>query len=176
MPKGKRIQLKQFQVNSPRLMDSSISIDVSNHYQGLAFSQDKLNLFFEQVFTLHGNDIQGVLSVVFLNREKHTQIHGQFLNDFRSTDVITFPADPTNGMVGEICASVDQAKEEARDRNLPVAEELSLYLIHGWLHLIGFDDCDEMDREIMIREQINTMESIRKSNAWPDFTLSADQL
>ena len=79
-------------------------------------------------------------------------------------------------MVGEICASVDQAKEEARDRNLPVAEELSLYLIHGWLHLIGFDDCEEIDREIMIREQINTMESIRKSNAWPDFTLSADQL
>ena len=42
--------------------------------------------------------------------------------------------------------------------------------------MIGFDDCEEIDREIMIREQINTMESIRKSNAWPDFTLSADQL
>ena len=42
------------------------------------------------------------------------------------------------GGVHDQSVSVDQALEEANRREIPWAEELSLYLIHGWLHLVGF--------------------------------------
>ena len=36
-------------------------------------------------------NLQDVLSVVFMEQDTHNQLHGEFLNDFRPTDVITFP-------------------------------------------------------------------------------------
>ena len=92
-----------------------------------------MRLFFKSIFSLHDHKFKGVLSVVFLNEEEHSKIHGDFLQDYRPTDVITFPADPENELVGEICISVDQAMEEAESRNQSFTKELSLYLIHGWL-------------------------------------------
>jgi probable rRNA maturation factor len=68
---------------------------------------------------------------------------------------------------------VDQAIVESRERGIPLAEELSLYLIHGWLHLIGFDDIDESDRKIMRREEKHAMDYIRELGAWPDFLLAS---
>jgi len=88
--------------------------------------------------------------------------------------VITFPADLENEMVGEICVSVDQAIEEAQSRNLIFDKELSLYLIHGWLHLVGFDDRNDTDRKIMRREEANTLAIIEKDELWPDFLLAPE--
>ena len=89
----------------------------------------------------------GVLSIAFLDKEAHSKLHGQFLNDFRPTDVITFPSDPENDLVGEICISVDQAIEVSNVEQLTLDQELSLYLIHGWLHLVGFDDKNTNDQK-----------------------------
>ena len=114
-----------------------------------------------------------MLSVVFLNKEDHSQLHGQFLNDFRPTDVITFPADPENDLVGEICVSVDQAIEVSDSEKLTLDQELSLYLIHGWLHLVGFDDKNINDRKIMKREEVNALDIIEKDGLWPHFLLAS---
>ena len=114
-----------------------------------------------------------MLSVVFLNKEDHSQLHGQFLNDFRPTDVITFPADPENDLVGEICVSVDQAIEFSDNEKLTFDQELSLYLIHGLLHLVGFDDKNANDRKIMKREEANALEIIEKDDLWPHFLLAS---
>lgn len=113
-----------------------------------------------------------MLSIAFLNKLAHSKIHGEFLQDFRPTDVITFPADPDNELIGEICVSVDQAIEEASHRELPFAQELSLYLVHGWLHLVGFDDQNEGDRKIMRCEEANALSVIEKDELWPDFLLA----
>ena len=50
--------------------------------------------------------------------------------------------------------------------------ELCLYLIHGWLHLVGFDDKTEIDRSLMRREEKNVMCIIEKDELWPDFVLA----
>ena len=155
-------------------MVSTLTIEFSNHYPRLEFEGKRLKNFFEVIFSLHRHNSSGVLSVVFLEREHHSQIHGEFLNDFRPTDVITFPADETNDMAGEICVSVDQAIEESNRLKVSLQEELSLYLIHGWLHLLGFDDIEDVDRKIMRREESRVMDLIRQSKAWPDFLLASD--
>ena len=162
---------------SPQMQAKSIAsvypfIEVSNQYQGLVYDFSKLEQFFEIIFSVHQHGLSGELSIVFMDESTHCDLHGKFLQDFRPTDVITFPADPENGMAGEICVSVDRAKQEADTRSLPFPEELSLYLIHGWLHLVGFDDLEKVDREMMRLEEQKVMGMVKKLDAWPDFRLA----
>ena len=151
-----------------------IAIEFTNLYPSLTFHEEKVAELFQRVFLIHDHKAHGVLSVAFLKKAVHSKIHGEFLGDYRPTDVITFPADPENELVGEICISVDQAIEEAESRNQSFTKELSLYLIHGWLHLVGFDDRNDADRKIMRREEANALALVEKDGLWPDFLLAPD--
>lgn len=56
------------------------------------------------------------------------------------------------------------------------SEELGLYLIHGWLHIVGFDDLENVDREIMRLEEQRVIDHIKKLSLWPDFRLAPNQV
>lgn len=155
--------------NCPELQ---LSLEFNNLHPRLSYSDLKLRSFFESICSLYSGCPAGVLSIVFMERERHNRLHGQFLNDFRPTDVITFPTDPDEGLAGEICVSVDQAQEESITRKIPFCHELALYLIHGWLHLVGFDDLEKFERQLMRNEEQRCLHLIRKSNLWPDFNLA----
>ena len=149
------------------------TIEITNLYPNLSFSKQRINAFFERISSCYNCNTKGVLSIAFLDKEAHSKLHGQFLNDFRPTDVITFPADPENDLVGEICISVDQAIEVSNVEQLTLDQELSLYLIHGWLHLVGFDDQNTNDRKIMKLEEANALDIIEKDGLWPHFLLAS---
>lgn len=88
----------------------------------------------------------GELSIAFVDDATIAQVHADFMGDPAPTDVITFPADPTMDSAGEIIVSVDHASSRAAELGEPFSRELSLYLIHGWLHLAGYDDRSDTDR------------------------------
>jgi probable rRNA maturation factor len=73
------------------------------------------------------------VSVVFVSDKRIAQVHRQFMNDPTPTDVITFDH-------GEIVISTETAKRQARQFGTSLVHELQLYLVHGLLHLSGFDD------------------------------------
>jgi probable rRNA maturation factor len=85
------------------------------------------------------------------------QLHGDFLGDPSPTDVITFEGDESQGLAGEICVSVDTACAYARRHRRDFAGELSLYLIHGWLHLAGYDDLAPARKRVMRRAEARAM-------------------
>ena len=88
------------------------------------------------------------ISVAFVTEKTICALHDQFLNNPDPTDVITFPADLSDEeSIGEICISVDEALKYI-DRNT-LEDELTLYLVHGWLHLAGYDDIKDEDRKEM---------------------------
>jgi len=153
-------------------MPSYPKVESSNLYPRLSFTESTLHKFFDHVFSQHQHGKKGILSVAFLPKDQHAEIHGRYLKDFRPTDVITFPADEEEENAGEILVSVDQAIVESKERDLSFKEELSLYLIHGWLHLVGFDDREQEDRKIIRREEKRVMDSIGELQAWPDFLLA----
>lgn len=153
----------------------SISCDFSNLHPCLQYTEKSLNDFFHSVFSIYDQSPKGVLSVVFMEQDSHNQLHGEFLNDFRPTDVITFPADPVEDHAGEICVSVDMAKSQSSSRKIPFAEELTLYLIHGWLHLVGFNDKEKIERQQMRLEEENCLTYVDKLNLWPDFMLAQNE-
>ena len=152
--------------------EGKTTLSISNLNPCLSFSRRRLEAFFQSIFSLYPQGPTGDLSVVFMERSSHNKLHGEFLNDYRPTDVITFPPDPAEQMAGEICVSVEQAWDESLSRDLPFPRELSLYLIHGWLHLVGFDDIEKVERKQMRFEEERCLKQIEEQDCWPDFVLA----
>lgn len=117
---------------------------------------------------------EGELSLAFMQEEQHNQLHADFLDDPSPTDVITFPGDPEEEMAGEICVSVDTAQSFAKEHGLEFSSELTLYLVHGWLHLAGFNDLNEEDRQVMKKEEQVYMTLLETNNKVPLFKYSND--
>ena len=87
------------------------------------------------------------LSVVFVEDDELAALHADHLGDPSRTDVITFDlggGEP--GPVGELYVSVDRARRVAGRRGVSVRRELCLYVVHGVLHLCGFDDGTDEER------------------------------
>ena len=108
------------------------------------------------------------VTVTFLRDRELAELHGQFLDDPTQTDVITFPAQPGFGLAGEICVSVDAA---CRQPGRAFADELTLYVVHGWLHLAGHDDLEPGKKRRMRRAEQRALALLRAAGAMPRFTL-----
>lgn len=116
---------------------------------------------------------QGELSLVFLTDEALAKLHADFLDDPTPTDVITFEGDPAFGTAGEICVSVDTAANYARENHRDFATELTLYLVHGWLHLAGHEDLVPAKKRLMRRAESRALRVLEKADALPAFRLVA---
>ena len=112
----------------------------------------------------------GELSVVFLTPAALARLHARFLSDPSETDVMTFPGDPALGIAGEICVSARAAERFAQGAGTDFSEELTLYLVHGWLHLAGHDDRKPRRRRAMRRAEARAMGLLRAAGAIPTFS------
>lgn len=113
----------------------------------------------------------GELSVAFVDKAYIAQLHDQFMGDPTPTDVITFPGDPDLDQAGEVIVCPQVAREYSLKENLIFSDELALYLIHGYLHLCGFDDIEERDRTLMRRAEQQALEAATRAKALPKFSL-----
>ena len=113
----------------------------------------------------------GELSIAFLTDAALAGLHGRFLHDPSATDVITFAGDPAPGPAGEICLSVDAARAFARKHRRDFSAELTLYLVHGWLHLAGHDDLEPAKKRRMRAAEARAMALLRRAGAMPDFRM-----
>jgi probable rRNA maturation factor len=122
----------------------------------------------------------GELSLVFLTDPALAQIHADFMDDQTATDVITFEGDALAGLAGEICVSADTAaayvaaarpRASRPQRELAFAAELTLYLVHGWLHLAGYDDLRPAKKRRMRAAEARAMKLLAAHDAVPAFRL-----
>jgi len=97
------------------------------------------------------------LSLYFVGKKKISQLHADHFQDPSPTDCITFPLD--QDFLGEIFISPQAAL--AYNPEHPY-EETTLYVLHGLLHLLGYDDIDRKDRARMRREEKRLMALVKK--------------
>jgi probable rRNA maturation factor len=114
---------------------------------------------------------RGELSVVFTTDAALAKLHDRFLDDPTETDVITFEGDPLCMSAGEICISADRAAAVAAERGQPFPEELALYLVHGYLHLAGYDDLKPELKRAMRRAEAAAMRLLRERGLAADFRM-----
>lgn len=149
-----------------------MEIAVSNRYPALRDPEDPTQCLAYCIQSLPEFSLPpGELSIVFVDDPAIATLHAQFMDDPSPTDVITFPAAPKMHSAGEIIISVDHARSRAQELNLPFARELALYLVHGWLHLVGFDDHSDLDREKMRAAEKTLLSALDQLPQFPDFQL-----
>lgn len=125
----------------------TFSLEISNQYSALRSPEEAANALFNALHRSGKFPIaEGELSIAFVDDRVIAQVHADFMGDPTPTDVITFPGDEAMESAGEIIVSVDHAQSRAEELGEPFSRELSLYLIHGWLHLAGYDDRNDSDR------------------------------
>lgn len=91
------------------------------------------------------SDIEHI-EVTFLDDDEMARLHGEFLGDATTTDVITFDH-------GELLIGVETAERQSLEFETSIHQEIALYGIHGMLHLAGFDDRDSLEAKLMERRQ-----------------------
>lgn len=101
----------------------------------------------------------------FVTKGQIGKIHADYFNDPSPTDCISFPMDTDEEIgykvLGEVFVCPAVAKEYAKTQNIDFQEEVDLYVVHGLLHLIGFDDLTNRDRKIMRQEETKFMNHLK---------------
>jgi probable rRNA maturation factor len=98
------------------------------------------------------------LSVVMVDDQKISELNLQYLNRNGPTNVIAFPMQEGDcsginpNIAGDVVISVDTAKRESREAQMDINERIDQLLVHGILHLFGYDH-ENTEEEEMVMEK-----------------------
>ena len=128
-----------------------LSVSVANQ-------QEALELDFARIKTVARGVLQGEgladakLTIAFMTDPAIHALNKRFLEHDEPTDVITFPY-TKKPLHGDLAISTDTAIVAAAERGHEASEELLLYVIHGILHLCGYDDLSEKKQKVMKQKE-----------------------
>jgi probable rRNA maturation factor len=104
-----------------------------------------------------------ICTVAFVSDKKMTELNRMFRGKNSTTDVLSFPNEPdefeeSENNLGDIVISLEQAARQAEENNLSLDLEIKQLILHGILHLCGYDheaDNGEMNRsELKLRDKL----------------------
>jgi probable rRNA maturation factor len=98
----------------------------------------------------------GAVEVAVVDDAESRRLNARYRGIPRSTDVLAFPLETPGApgqLLGQIVVNADAARRQARRLRVPLALELDLLVTHGTLHLVGYDDRDPVEADLMHRRE-----------------------
>jgi len=152
------------------------TISISNRQTTLEVDEDRLKEVTRSILTDHDVE-QAEISIAVVDDDSIHQINLQFLNHDYSTDVLSFPLERDgNRLVGEVIVSADTAKTDSNRFGWSPADELLLYVIHGMLHLVGYDDVDREKRRQIRAQEARYLAKFDLSPRWDIIDSTKDSM
>jgi rRNA maturation RNase YbeY len=111
-----------------------------------------IKLWIAKVLQLEKKQV-GQINFLFTNDEEILKKNIQFLKHNTYTDIITFNYCKDKIINGDIIISIDRVKENAEKFKSDFEEELKRVLIHGVLHLCGYNDKKTADTDLMRKKE-----------------------
>jgi rRNA maturation RNase YbeY len=111
-------------------------------------NKDELTLWLKSATKKEGRAL-GELVFNFCSDKSLSKINKEFLNHDTLTDVITFDYSALNEISGEIFISTDRVRENASEFQQSFEIEIRRVMIHGLLHLCGYNDKTAKEKELM---------------------------
>jgi probable rRNA maturation factor len=160
-----KIQIPKSKINA-----SPYSIAIASRQRAVRIDRRRLTRLARSVLSREGV-ARAEISVAIVDDAQIHVINRQFLNHDCPTDVISFLLDGGGSATarrigrrgagisigGEIVISAETARRSARDYRTTPARELELYLVHGLLHLCGYDDLSPSEKRLMRRREAEAL-------------------
>ncbi len=149
----------------------SRSLAIANRQRTVSLNTRLLRLVTKTLLDDLLNLEQFDLSIILVRSKEMAQINQTYLQHEGSTDIITFdysdtstldPRPSTLALHGELFICIDDAIAQAREFRTTWQSELARYVIHGVLHLRGYDDIRAADRRKMKREENRLVKEIAR--------------
>ena len=139
----------------------SIAIDIAD--QQASVPLDRLQLRRAVRTILKGASIREArISLAFVDDPTIARLNVQYLDHKGPTDVLSFVLDQGEGRIeGEVVVSAETASRESHRFGWTPRDELLLYVIHGTLHLVGYDDRTAGQRSRMRAQERAVLEKVR---------------
>ena len=146
-------------MNLPEEITTGISVHTELAVPELP-DTDRLVAWITEVINREGRQLERVVINLVDDNDLHT-LNGKYLQHDTLTDILTFPYSyhPVNT---ELIISIDRTRDNARALGVTPAEELSRVIIHGILHMCGWDDTTEELREKMRRKEEECLQLLKQ--------------
>jgi len=132
-----------------------IKVSIANRQETLTVSRERLREVVRAVLAGEGeNDAD--ISIALVDNPTIHALNKRFLEHDEPTDVLSFPMSGPGAKIleGELIVGAEVAIAQAAERRHTPEAELDLYVIHGLLHLCGYDDLNEADaRDMRAKER-----------------------
>lgn len=129
----------------------SSKLEIINLQKFHRVNKNKIRELVQGVLKAEAADAE--INVVLVDNKKIKEMNNAFLGHNYATDVLSFAYEKEekqeNNVTGEIVISVEMAARLARRQERAVDGELALYLTHGLLHLLGYNDKKKADAKKM---------------------------
>lgn len=131
-----------------------MKIEILNRQRIKRINLKRIKSYLKKIFT-RLNISSKKISIVFCDNSFIKSLNKKFFKKSNATDVISFSLDDEldPDYMGEVVVSVEEATRIADKRKYNWEVELTLYLIHGILHLLGYKDARAADKKRMQRKE-----------------------
>ena len=128
---------------------------IEDHYENdfILVDSDKIRIWIEDVIKKEKKTV-GDITYIFCDDDYLLERNKEFLDHNTLTDIITFNYCIDDNISSDIMISIDRVKENSTTFENSFNEELKRVMIHGILHLIGYNDKSDKEKELM-REKEN---------------------
>jgi rRNA maturation RNase YbeY len=125
-------------------MISYFNEDIDFKFKGKALNNQWLRM-------VAGSEVRrvGDISIIFCSDNYILDVNMRYLQHDYFTDIITFDYCEGDRLSGDLFISIDSVRENALYYGAEFADELNRVMVHGLLHLIGYDDHTEKEKKVM---------------------------
>lgn len=117
---------------------------------------------------LGGNAGSGMVAVALSSDASVEVLNGQFRGKPKPTNVLSFPAGEggPDGFIGDVILAAETVRREADEQGVPLAHHVQHLVVHGILHLLGYDHISAADAERMEAIEISILSKLGVANPY----------
>lgn len=141
--------------------DRPVAVEISNRQQAMAVNLAWLERIIRGAISVIQAEVAEI-SVLVVNDRRIAKLHAEWMQIPEPTDVLTFDlgSDPPQRLAGDIVVSGETARRVARELGWQPRQELAYYMVHGLLHLAGYDDITPGERRRMRKRERMVMVAV----------------
>lgn len=132
--------------------------------------QEQFQYWIDAVLKDESQDSEIVIRIV--DEAEMTQFNEQYRNKKGSTNILSFPFEAPEGiasyLLGDLLVCAPVVEKEAQQQNKELAHHWAHLIVHGALHLLGYDHIDDQDAEEMEVLEIKILKKIKIKNPYEE--------